>query len=98
MTTSGKVLSPTPLVNGFLFGWTPDGNDLICYRDSRFLLMGPYGGVSRQADETGGDTGFSRSERVAYLSKAATFVWVEHQRSPRTLLLTQSGPIAENSP
>ncbi len=97
MTTSGDLLSRTPLANAFLFGWTPDGNDLICYRDWHFLLVGAYGGVSRQADETGGDGGFSRSERVAYLSKADTFVWVEHQRSPRTILLTQSGPVAENS-
>lgn len=97
MTISGEVLSPTPLANAFLFGWMPDGNDLICYRDWRFLLVGPYGGLSRQADETGGDSGFSRSERASYLANADTFVWVEHQRSPRTLLLTQSGPIAENS-
>jgi hypothetical protein len=96
MTTSGKVFS-TPLANAFLSGWMPDGNDLICYRDGHFLLVGPYGGVSRQADEIGGDSGFSRSERVAYLSKADTFVWVEHQSSPRTLLLSQHGPIAENS-
>lgn len=97
MTTSGEVLSPTPVANAFLFGWTPDGNNLVCYRDLHFLLAGAYGGVSRQADETGGDIGFSRSERVAHLSRADTFVWVEHQRSPRTLLLTQSGAIAENS-
>ena len=97
MTISGKVISPTPLANAFLFGWTPHGNSLICYRDWHFLLVGPDGGISRQADETGGDSGFSRSERVAYLSKADTFVWVEHQRSPRTLLLTQRSPIAENS-
>jgi hypothetical protein len=97
MTTLGKVLSPTPLGNAFLFGWTRDGKDLICYRDLHFLLLEPYGGVSREADETGGDSGFSRSERAAYLSTEHTFVWVEHQRSPRTLLLTQSGPIAENS-
>lgn len=97
MTISGKVISPTPLANAFLFGWTPHGNSVICYRDWHFLLVGPDGRVSRQADETGGDSGFSRSERVAYLSKADTFVWVEHQRSPRTLLLTQRSPIAENS-
>jgi hypothetical protein len=97
MTTSGEVLSRTPLANAFLFGWTNDSHDLICYRDWRFLLVGPNGAVSRQADETGGDNGFARSERVAYLSKSDTFVWVEHQRSPRTLLLTQRGPIAENS-
>jgi hypothetical protein len=97
MTTSGNMLSPTPIASAFLFGWTPVGNNLICYRDRHFLLAGAYGGISRQADETGGDRGFSRSERAAYLSKAGTFVWVEHQRSPRTLLLTQSGPIAENS-
>jgi hypothetical protein len=60
------------------------------------LLVGPDGDVSRQADETGGDSGFSRSERVAYLKKRDTFVWGEHQRSPRTLLLTQTGPVAEN--
>ena len=40
--------------------------------------------------------GFSRSERVAYLRKRDTFVWVEHQRSPRTLLQTQTGPVAGN--
>ena len=97
MTLSGKVLSPTPLANAFLFGWTPDGNDIICYRDLHFMLVGRYGGFSRQADEMGGDSGFSRSERVAYLSKMNTFVWVEHQHSPRTLLLTHSGPIAENA-
>jgi len=97
MTTTGKVLSPTPLANAFLFGWTPDGNELICYRDWHFLLAGPHGRVSRQADETGGDSGFSRSERVAYLSRTKTFVWVEHQHTPRTLLLTQSGPIGESS-
>src|SRR3954468_8110182 len=46
MTTLGKVLSPTPLGNAFLFGWTRDGKDLICYRDLHFLLLEPYGGVS----------------------------------------------------
>lgn len=62
-----------------------------------FFVVGPNGGVSRQAAETGGDDGFTRSERAAYLSKRHTFVWVEHQASPRTLLLTENGPIAENS-
>jgi Tol biopolymer transport system component len=80
-----------------VFGWTVNGNDLICYRDWHFLLVGSNGAVSRQADETGGDNAFARSERVAYLSKSDTFIWVEHQRSPRSLLLTQSGPLAENS-
>jgi len=97
MTPTGKVLSQTPLADAFLFGWTPDGDHLICYRDLRFFLVDPHKGVLRKADETGGDDGFSRSERVAYLSKAKTFLWVEHQHSPRTLLLTEIGPIAENS-
>lgn len=97
MTTSGDLLSRTPVADAFLFGWTPDGNDLICYRDWRFLLVGRNGGILRQADETGGDAGFNRTERAAYLSKADTFVWVEHQQSPRTILLNNRGRLAENS-
>ena len=97
MTASGDAVSRSPAANAFLFGWTTEGHDLICYRDRHFLLVGPNGAVWRQADETGGDDGFARSERVAYLSKSDAFVWVEHQRSPRTLLLTERGPIAENS-
>jgi hypothetical protein len=97
MTTSGTTLSRTPLADAFLSGWTSDGNDLICYRGFHFLMVAPHGGVSRQAAETGGDGGFSRSERAGYLSRSHTFVWVEHQGSPRTLLLTENGPIAENS-
>jgi hypothetical protein len=79
MTPTGKVLSPTPLADAFLFGWSSDGNHLVCYRDWRFFLVDPDKGVLRKADEAGGDDGFNRSERVAYLSKANTFLWVEHR-------------------
>jgi hypothetical protein len=97
MTSTGENVSRSPVANAFLFGWTTDSHDLICYRDWHFFLVGPNGAVSRQAEETGGDEDFSRSERVAYLSQLDTFVWVEHQRSPRTLLLSQRGPVAESS-
>ena len=97
MTAAGKVFSPTPLADAFLFGWTPEEDHLVCYRDWHFLLVDPQKGVLVKADETGGDDGFNRSERVGYLSKTNTFLWAEHQHSPRTLLLTRTGPIAESS-
>jgi hypothetical protein len=97
MATRGTGFPLPPVADAFLFGWTPDGNHLICYRDWRFLLVGLHKGVLRKADEAGGDDGFTRSERVAYLAKANTFVWVEHQHSPRTFLLTQTGRLAQNS-
>ena len=96
MTASGELFSPTPVADAFLSGWTL-ANQLICYRDWHFLLINLDKGVLRKADETGGDGRFERSERVAYLSKMKTFVWVEHRRTPRTILLTQNGPIGESS-
>jgi Tol biopolymer transport system component len=96
-TTTGDIVSQTPVADAFLFNWTPDGNGLICYRDGHFLLVSPHGGVIRQTDETGSQDTFSSSERVAYLSKSNTFVWVEHARSPRTVLLTERGRIAGSS-
>jgi len=96
MTASGELFSPTPVADAFLSGWTLE-NQLICYRDWHFLLISLDRGVLQKADETGGDGRFERSERVAYLSKTKTFVWVEHRRTPRTILLTQNGPIGESS-
>ncbi len=97
MTPSGDVLTRSPLADAFLYGWTRNGQGLICYRNRRYVLVGPHGGVSREAAENGGGEGFDRSERVAYVSKSDTFVWVEHQDSPRTTILTEHGSMAEGS-
>lgn len=96
MTLSGDVLSQKPLANAFLYGWTSDSNNLIGYRDGRALLVAPYGGISRQADETGISEQYVRSERAAYLSKTDTFVWVEH-RHEGTVLFTQLGELSKVS-
>jgi Tol biopolymer transport system component len=33
MNADGTLLTREPLVDAFLYGWTPDGKYLICYRD-----------------------------------------------------------------
>jgi hypothetical protein len=96
MTLSGDVLDRSPLADAFLFGWTGSGRELICYRDGRFMLVGPHGGISRDATEDGGDEGHTLSERVAFLSKSNTFVWVEHDDSPPTAILTEHDRIAKS--
>jgi hypothetical protein len=69
MTSSGDVLTRSPLADAFLDGWTSDGNDLICYRD-QWLLVSPYGGISRQLQKIDGI--FRSSQRASYLRSSGS--------------------------
>jgi hypothetical protein len=39
MTSAGHPVSAKPLAEAFLEGWTPEGSELLCYRDGRYSLV-----------------------------------------------------------
>src|SRR5215213_8608149 len=45
MSAAGKVISNKPLSDGFLYGWTPDGKNVICYRDGGYSIVSPGGTI-----------------------------------------------------
>jgi hypothetical protein len=69
--------SPSVLAQSFfLSGWTPDSNDVVCFRDSKYAL------VSREGQQTvSGQTLKDRdrypnaAEWVAYSPSLATLIW-----------------------
>jgi len=72
----------------FLAGWTPDGKNLVAFRDWSFDLLSLdltvlQSGRTAQADAPP----FPRTERVCYLQSQDKFVWLERE-GPRTFLRT----------
>jgi hypothetical protein len=92
MNAKGEILTQSPLGDAFLFGWTQDSSELVCYRDGRFSLVRANGGTSQNGRDT--DAHLGSSEQVAYLSKADTFIWLEHE-DWHTQVLTRKGKLAE---
>lgn len=80
MSSTGDVAVQRPLADAFLTGWTTKGQNLVCYRDGKFLLVSIDGRVQKQAAETGMDAPYARSERAAYMASLESFVWTEAVR------------------
>jgi Tol biopolymer transport system component len=96
--SSGQPLL-TPDTEGFLGEWLPNSSNVVRYRDWKFGLVSLSG--SRESDSMfrGRDQKAllekrENAERVAYLSKLRTFVWLEYTDTG-TVLQTPDGPIAE---
>jgi Tol biopolymer transport system component len=48
MDSEGRILTEKPLADTFLAGWTPDGKNLICYRDYKYFLVSLEGKRSKE--------------------------------------------------
>jgi hypothetical protein len=106
ISSDGKVIGPKSFAEAFIAGWTPDGSDLICYRDWNYSLVTADGKtVSRgklpAPDSNLGDGEVSLAkadpnERVAYLSGRKEFVWSEPDEGGGTLIETRGGTIARH--
>src|SRR5262245_11008289 len=68
MNADGTLLTREPLVDAFLSGWTPDGKDLICYRDYRYFLVSVAGEIAARGQKPSSDQTGRGYERVSYLS------------------------------
>lgn len=71
MEASGTVLTSKPLADAFLQGWTPDGKNLVCYRDWKAFLVGLDGTQSDLVDVGRG----VYTERAEYIATRHAFCW-----------------------
>lgn len=72
---NGKLISEKPLADSFLAGWTPDSNNLVCYRDGRFSLVNLQGNKTEEGHIPDPING---PERIQYSTKIDAFVWHGH--------------------
>ncbi|MCY3018473.1 MAG: hypothetical protein NTW87_05515 [Planctomycetota bacterium] len=77
LDSSGKLLTPKPLADAYLFGWTKDGTKLILFRDWDYFLVDVAGVKSERVRQTGDDS-MVRSERCGYLMNSNEFIWARH--------------------
>jgi hypothetical protein len=93
MNADGTLLTRKPLVDAFLSGWTPDGKNLICYRDLRYFLISATGETIARGQLPNTDRLDNRSERVSYLSGVESPVWIQND-SREAFIQTPRGKIA----
>jgi Tol biopolymer transport system component len=101
MKADGTLLTAIPLADAFLLGWSSDGRNLICYRDSRYFLLSVDGrGIVRgQIPIKDGD--INRTERVSYLSDIDSVIWIQNGdtgaviRTPRDQIAQYPGGLGE---
>src|SRR5580658_8903224 len=48
MRVNGTPITASPLADTYLAGWSPDGTELICYRDPKYALVSLEGKFSLQ--------------------------------------------------
>ena len=51
MASDGRTLTEKSIANAFLAGWSPDGKNLICYRDYQAFLVSIDGVKSGRRDQ-----------------------------------------------
>lgn len=73
MDSDGHILTAEPLVDAFLQGWTPDGRNLMCFRDWNACLISLNG--TKQHDIRLEPNGPTKTERAAYLPQLDAIVW-----------------------
>jgi len=76
MDSDGRILTEKPLADAFLAGWTPDGKNLICYRDYQAFLVSPDGTRSKSVQIPNGPDFIT--ERAGYVSSLDAIVWVQN--------------------
>ncbi|HEV3220655.1 MAG TPA: hypothetical protein VGZ48_12845 [Candidatus Acidoferrales bacterium] len=95
MTSDGAPVTKKPLADSFLAGWTPDGMNLVCFRDYFYGLVTLKGKrtMDGNLELKGGVVG---PERVAYIPSRKTIGWSRMGSRHNTLIEFQGGTIARN--
>ena len=78
MSAAGKVISNKPLSDGFLYGWTPDGKSIICYRDGEYSIVSPDGTIFISGRVPERSDAYEVSERIAFLSSTRSVLWLQN--------------------
>jgi len=98
MDTEGRILTAKPLADTFLAGWSPDGKQLVCYRDYEYFLVSLAGKKSKEAKISYDQwSRHDKAERGAYLADIDSIVFVQHLYEPRRgVIRTVEKEIARN--
>ena len=78
MNADGKILSSRMLSDAFLYGWTSDGNNLICFRDWEYSIVSPDGKILKSGHLPELSDSYDVSERVAFLSASDSILWLQN--------------------
>lgn len=92
---NGTLVTKTPVADAFLSGWTPDGTDLVCYRDGEYFLASVNGKHSSKGKFPAAPDVIG-TERVSYLPRSGMMIWSQ-QDGFHTILETPNGGIAERN-
>jgi Tol biopolymer transport system component len=90
---NGSFAATKPLVDAFLSGWTPDGAQMVCYRDGEYFLLSRDGNRSSKG-RFPAPTNVMGTERVSYLPRSRTMIW-SRQSGFHTVLETPAGVLAQ---
>lgn len=91
---TGRTLSVAPLADSFVADWAPGG--IVSFRDWSYALLAEDGSIREQGRVCLPEAVKPNSgcvERVAYLSKIGSFVWV-HQKFGDSVLTTPRGELS----
>ena len=72
---NGVPLTTAPLADMFLGGWTPDGNDVVCFRDGEYVLVSKDGKRVMEGRIPNDPNKQPATEWVAYSPSLAAIVW-----------------------
>ena len=72
---NGVPVTVMPLAEMFLGGWTPDGNDLVCFRDWEYALVSKDGKRILEGRIPNDPNKHPATEWVAYSPSLAAIVW-----------------------
>ena len=100
MDKDGRILTEKPLSDTFLAGWTPDGKNLICYRDHQYFLISPSGERSKEAQvhPVEPTSWIDKSERGTYIRSIDAMLFVEHLwNPPRGVIRTADKEVIRNN-
>jgi hypothetical protein len=78
MSAEGVAVSAKPLADAFLYGWTTDGGNVVCYRDGEYSVVSPGGGVITAGRLPEWSDDYDVSERAAFLSGAGSVLWLQN--------------------
>jgi Tol biopolymer transport system component len=98
MDSGGRILTEKPLADTFLGGWTPDGKNLVCYRDYKYFLVSLDGTRSRESQIPYEQwSTVDKADRGAYVPGLDSVVFVQHLYKPATgVIRTVEKVVARN--
>ena len=78
MSADGRAASGGPLADAFLYGWTSDGKNIVCFRDGEYSIVSTGGEVLASGRRRLWSDASDVSERVAFLSSEGAALWVQN--------------------